>query len=181
MLREHISKRWSRKQLVRNFLAPVQPQEQYMTLDRLDLPATTVRREQMSKGGDIGANGRPTIGPLETAVTVEFFQANTFVLSGAKTLARRMALSQAEMYALYRAHFPMMCRRAENLAEAALYGPMCSHLSTQLSIANKMSRVEGWSESTRQLAEKLTSLRPQGGQGTVQVSAPAKDPSHRRP
>ena len=32
------------------------------------------------------------------------------------------------------------------LAGTGLYGPMCNHLTTQLSIAKKMSRVEGWSE-----------------------------------
>ena len=148
MLREHISKKWSRRQLIQNYLTPVQIPEYYMTLDRIDVPVSTVRDNRgqgSSRADDIGP-GRPTIGALETAVIVEFFHSNTFVRSGAKTLTRRMALSQSEMYALYRAHYPMMCRRAASLAEAALYGPMCSHLLKQVTIANKMSQVEGWSE-----------------------------------
>ena len=144
ILREHTSKKWSRRQLLKSFAAPVQPREQYMTLDRLDVACTTVQRAKGSDIQELGSRARP-IGPLETAATVEFFQANTFVRSGAKTLTRRMALSKCELYGLYRAHYPMICRRAESLAQAEMYGPMCNHLSTQLVIAKKMSRVPGWS------------------------------------
>lgn len=146
ILREHTSKKWSRRQLLKSFAAPVQPREQYMTLDRLDAACTTVQRAKGSDIQELGSRAR-LIGPLETAATVEFFQANTFVRSGAKTLTRRMALSKCELYGLYRAHYPMICRRAESLAQAEMYGPMCNHLSAQLVIAKKMSRVPGWSES----------------------------------
>jgi hypothetical protein len=80
-------------------------------------------------------------------VTVEFFNTNTFVRSGASTLTRRMAMSQSEMYALYRAHFPMLVRKAEVMADSGLYGPLTSFLAKQLARANEMSAAEGWDQS----------------------------------
>jgi hypothetical protein len=80
-------------------------------------------------------------------VTVEFFNTHTFVRSGASTLTRRMAMSQSEMYALYRAHFPMLVRKAEVMADSGLYGPLTSFLAKQLARANEMSAAEGWDQS----------------------------------
>ncbi len=113
--------------------------------EHLSVPRSSVQRAKQD-GGLKGTQkpGKPGVGALETAVTVEFFENNTFVRSGAKTCTRRMALRQSEMYALYRAHFPMIVRRAESLADGGMYGPLSAFLSTQLIRAKEMSEVEGW-------------------------------------
>jgi hypothetical protein len=79
-------------------------------------------------------------------VTVEFFNTNTFVRSGAANLTRRMAMRQSEMYALYRAHFPMLVRKAEGYVDSGLYGSLSSFLQKQLNRAKEMSAVRGWDQ-----------------------------------
>ena len=78
---------------------PVQPQDMYLATERLALPPSTVRRAITDAGGGETKAGQPPVGLLETSVTLEFFTANTFVRSGARTDTRRMAMQQTEMYA----------------------------------------------------------------------------------
>ena len=55
-----------------------------------------------------------------------------------------MELPQTDMYALYRAHFPMLVRRAESLAQEGLYGPLSVFLSNAVERATEMSKEPGW-------------------------------------
>ena len=55
-------------------------------------------------------------------------------------------MPQVEMYALYRAHFPMLLRKAEVMADSGLYGSLTSSLAKQLARAKEMSAAEGWDE-----------------------------------
>ena len=96
--------------------------------EHFSVPPSSLRRAMKDVGSGTSKPGKPAVGALETAVTVEFFEDHTFVRSGAKTATRRMALRQSEMYALYRAHFPMIVRRAERLADGGMYGSLSAFL-----------------------------------------------------
>ena len=57
-------------------------------------------------------------------------------------------MRQSEMYALYRAQFPMLMRKAESLAESGLYGPLTPFLAKQVSRAKEVSTAVGWDGAT---------------------------------
>ena len=145
VLLKGVSQKWTRREMLHLLVQPVQPQDMYLATERLALPPSTVRRAITDAGGGETKPGQPPVGLLETSVTLEFFTANTFVRSGARTDTRRMAMQQTEMYALYRAHFPMLLRRAENLADGGAFGELPRFMSRQLARTKAMSEVKGWS------------------------------------
>jgi hypothetical protein len=104
VLQEHFSRQWSRRELLAFLVRPVQPSDMHLATSHLAVSHTEVRRAK-TRDHDraVAPRGRPGADALETAVTVEFFNTNTFVRSGAANLTRRMAMRQSEMYALYRA------------------------------------------------------------------------------
>ena len=137
VLQEPVSRKWSRRQILSLVVQPVQQSDMYMATNHLAVPESTAR---------LAAAGRPGVDALETAVTVEFFNTHTFVRSGANTLTRRMAMRQSEMYALYRAHYPMLMRRAESFVESGIYQSPGGHMAKQINRAREMSAVEGWDQ-----------------------------------
>ena len=70
------------------------------------------------------------------------------VRSGARNLTRRMAMNKDEMYALYRAQFPLLVRRAaeRSATDRTLHGPPGKFLMSRLEVANRRSSAPGWSE-----------------------------------
>ena len=146
ILQSGVSLKWSRRQMLNLLVQPVEPSDMHLATERFALPRLTIQRAKTDAGPCETRPGHPQVGPLETNVTVEFFNANTFVRSGARTDTRRMAMQRTEMYALYRAHFPMLLRRAESIAEGGAFGQLGKFLSKQLSQAKVMSEVQGWSQ-----------------------------------
>ena len=145
ILQEHFTRKWSRAEILALMVQPVQPSDMHLTT-RLAVPKTTARVALLRDVTRPTKIGRPGVDALEAAVTVEFFNTHTFVRSGASTLTRRMALRQTEMYALYRAQYPMLVRKAESLVQSGLYRSLSHHLAKQLSRAKEMSAVEGWDQ-----------------------------------
>jgi hypothetical protein len=94
----------------------------------------------------VNGGGRPPVGILETLATVEFFKEHTVVRSGAKTTTRRMPKSMPDMYILYRAHFPTICRRARALSESLVINERLSpFVVTALVVADRLASDPEWS------------------------------------
>ena len=126
VLQEHYTRKWSRADILALLVQHVQPSDIHLTTS-LAVPVSTARIAARREGMLAIKLGRPGVDALETAVTVEFFNTHTFVRSGASTLTRRMALRQTEMYALYRAQYPLLVRKAESLVESGLYQSLSHH------------------------------------------------------
>ena len=101
-----------------------------------------------SPPGRVGGTVKP--GPLESSITVGFFEENTHVPSGARIPTRHMAMDKIEMYGLYRAHFPALVRRAAELSEEKqeVHGGLCGFLKKSLVVANEMSARPAWTQKS---------------------------------
>ena len=90
MLKQPISKRWSRREILVEVVQPVHDSDVALARAQLSVPTSTVRRARLY-GNSNKKVGKPAIGGIEEVLTVEFFNDHTFVRSGAKTATRRMA------------------------------------------------------------------------------------------
>ena len=147
---ESPNKTWTRREVLRLFSAPLKPGEEQLAFTKLKVGRSTLWQAAKTPGGGPvrKPEDRRRPGQLECSVTVEFFNENTHVRSGARNLTRRMALSKDEMYYLYRAQFPDLVRRAaeRSSADSDLHGPLSSFLLSRLEVASRMSSAPGWTE-----------------------------------
>ena len=149
MAAEPITKKWSRREVLGLFASPLEAGEENLAFTKLKVAKTTFWDAKTPHAGPArNPDARRHPGQLESTITVEFFNENTHVRSGAKTLTRRMAMTKDEMYCMYRAQFPNLVRRAaeRSHADRTLHGPLDQFLLSRLEVANRMSSAPGWSE-----------------------------------
>ena len=121
------------------FYTPLAQEEGDLALQPLAVSRVTRWRvmKANSTPGRVGGTVKP--GPLESSITVGFFEEHTHVPSGARIPTRHMAMDKIEMYGLYRAHFPALVRRAAELSEEKqeVHGGLCGFLKKSLVVANE--------------------------------------------
>lgn len=157
---QHLSQRprnadWTRGVVLGTLLTPVEDKFNPLQEELINCNVTERTKKRWlraaAKPVDVASSpsptpsprGRPRVTELELVATNEFFVNQTYVRSGARNNTRRMHIDCSEMYAIYRAHFPQICRRAKALGEAREL-PMDTFLETNLVVAERMATAQGW-------------------------------------